>query len=156
MNFLKKNLFALIEIVLIALAFVFLATDCIQTAPKLMPKMTTEFSGFEAFLGKSDTFDVSPAGILIVILLVVALVLAVLKMVMPKQAKILNIALLVVAVLAGVFFLAGVSMLKPAHLTLAQAKKILNVKLMYGVFLGAICSIVSGVLACCEAFVLKK
>lgn len=156
MNFIKKNLFALIEIVLIALGFVFLATDCIKTTTKGLVKVSTEYSGYDAFLGQSKSFDTSAAGIIIVILLVVALAVAVAKMVMSKQVKLLNIVLLVVTLAAGIFFLAGVAMLNPHGLTLAQAKKLLDVKLMYGVFLGAACQIVAAALAGVEAFVLKK
>jgi len=165
MNFKKKFMFTLIEIALVVIAFIlFSGTAVSYVAKTTLGTFTTNYSGFESFLGSSDVFDVSVGGIIVVILVVAAVALNVVKMLMPKNAKVLNLVIAALAIVAAVFLFCGTTDLmlnfengkKVADMTGSAFGQSLSLKLGAGSIVSALLLIVTGVLTLLEAFVLKR
>lgn len=165
MNFIKKFIFTLIEIAIIVVAFIlFSGTAVSEVLETSIGTKTTNYSGFDAFLGGADKFDVSVGGIIVVILVIAAVALNVLKIFLPKNAKLINIVVAVLVIVAAIFLFAGTTDLM---LKFADGKKVADhigslfgqsasLKLGAGSIVSAVLLIISGILTLLEAFVLKR
>lgn len=173
MNFIKKFLFTLVELTLMVVAFILFAGTAVvyEGKYKVLGKTTTtskSFSGFDAFFGKSDTFDVSVGGVIVAVLVVIVVALAVLKIFASSKSKMINIAMLALCVVIAVMLFAGTTDLM---LKFADGEKVAkhvgtlsafgqsaewSLKLGAGTIISGILVVISGVLAAMEAFVIKK
>ncbi len=165
MNFIKKFMFTLIEIAIIVVAFILFSGTAVSFVVKTtLGTSTKSFSGFEAFLGGDDTFKASIGGIIVVILVIAAVALNVLKIFMPKNAKLINIAVAVLVIIAAVFLFAGTTDLmlkfedgkKVADHTGSLLGQSISLKLGAGSIVSGLLLIISGILTLFEAIVLKK
>lgn len=163
MDFIKKNLFMLLEVALLVLAAIFvISMPQFVVETKIMGlSNTVKYAGKDVIFGNSDKgTEFCFMNFLALLLVAAAAVLAVLKILMPKNAKLLNLIIVVCAIVAAVLLFMGTTdmMATFKHGKLSDVKDVpgTTVKLGVGYILGGIAAACGGVLACLESFVFKK
>ena len=165
MKITKKSIFAIIECALFVVAILFMIAPSLRASVEWMGiKETHEINGFEiAFGSDEEALSFSFMAFLAFLFLIVGAVLSCCKL-FVKDAKIqmiFNIVILVVGVVAGIFYFCSKSgmMVNPKgdfEGSVADALDAAGYKLGVGAIFSAILAIGGGALACVDQFVIKE
>lgn len=116
--------------------------------------VTVEYTGFEAFLGKEDGFNATFGGIMVVILLAAVVVLALLKIFLPKLSKLFNFIIVAASIVTAIFLFCGTTGLM---ISIDDVKTSdLNLSLLAGAIVPAIIAIVNAAASLVDVLVLDK
>lgn len=165
MKITKKSIFAIIECALFVVAILFMIAPSLRASVEWMGVTEThEINGFEiAFGSDEEALSFSFVAFLAFLFLIVGAVLSCCKL-FVKDAKIqmiFNIVILVVGVVAGIFYFCSKSglMVNPEgdfEGSVADALDAVGYKLGVGAIFSAILAIAGGALACVDQFLIKE
>ena len=138
-----KLLFVCLEVVLLIVAIAMIAVNAITGN-----LLGSQAKGYEVVFG-NDFLNFSFMNLLTYLLVVAGLVLLVLKLAMPKQAKLLNLVAVLVLIIAGVFFFLTnqFTIFASSYVDAGKAYS-----LSAGPIVSGIVTLVAAVTACLETF----
>ena len=159
----KKSIFAIVECALFVVAILFMIAPSLRASVEWMGVTEThEINGFEiAFGSDEEALSFSFVAFLAFLFLIVGAVLSCCKL-FVKDAKIqmiFNIVILVVGILAGIFFFCAKTtmMVKVDDLNSDQVSAMLKYYDMgVGAIFCGILAIAGGAVACVDQFVIKE
>ena len=166
MKITKKTIFAIVEAALFVTAILFMIAPSLRATAEVMGHTSThEINAFEIAFGSDDEgLSFSFAAFLAFLFLVAGAVLACLKIFVIKDAKaqmIVNIVILVLGVVAGIFYFCSksgfmVNLKGDYEGSVADLLDAYGYKLGVGAIFSAILAIAGGAVACVDQFVIKE
>ncbi len=135
-----KRIIGISQILLAAVVVLLFLTTCLVIDPVVNGIASKKFTGFEAYLGAASSFKVSVGGVLTIVCLGLIVVLALLKVFIPKISLIFNIIICVLAVLVFVFLCVGCHDFMVNSNIIDKYKAYSDIKLGFGAIMGIIIS----------------